>query len=146
MARGRPAGLSFKDHENELGSASFFLDDGATEVPSDLIDAIKAVQVEDTVTKSYVTVEVWVSPQPSAAESGEMQRNKKWLVSAHTEDDGLPVTFTIGGADFTKLPAGKKELDLTDGVGKDLKDAIEANCKSNRNEAIIVDRISASGN
>lgn len=128
-------GLSVRDSSNELGKTEWNIGDltaltlaGALTQMGALKTAIDAVVIGTVASERWGDNDIVSNAIPS---SGLAQRGVKWNVLIEDNTTHLKTTNYIPTADLSLLPAapggGKLEdLDLTAGVGQDLKDAIEA--------------------
>jgi hypothetical protein len=136
--------LNFVDRDNEKGSMSLHIEDmtaGTFTAQNGLIDdvvaAIEAVTLLPLTKDSRIAIETGFAP--ALPSSKYAQRGIKWLVRA-VDPSGNAVTFHIPGADLSLLGTGES-LDLTAGVGLDLKNAIEAVIRSNDGEVLVVQEV-----
>lgn len=128
-------GLSLRDSSNELGKTEWNIGDltavslaGALTQMGALKAAVEAVTLGVVASERWGDSDVVSNSIPS---SGNAQRGVKWNVLIEDNTTHLKTTNYIPTADLSLLPnapgGGKLEdLDLTTGVGQDLKEAVEA--------------------
>lgn len=128
-------GLSLRDSSNELGKTEWNIGDltaislaGALTQMGALKAAVEAVTIGVVASERWGDNDVVSNTIPS---SGNAQRGVKWNVLIEDNTTHLKTTNYIPTADLSLLPnapgGGKLEdLDLTTGVGQDLKEAVEA--------------------